>query len=158
MTAHPKLDSSGGGGRGKGGTSASGSAAEGGQRGDIRFVLKSRGGGGDEFLRRSPPTLTGAAAAVNKRYYPLAPRPRCGTTQICWLQGAQFNNLPVLVPSHPCFRHQPRRGSGLTGGIPIDSSIGKASPPLGTTRALPVHVVPQTAVVSIATSYASQSH
>lgn len=107
---------------------------------DIRFILKSRGGGGDGFLHWSPGP-TGAAAAVNKRYYPLAPQPRCGTTQICWLQGEQFNNLPVLVPSHPCFRHQSRRGFGLTGGILIDLSIGKASPPLGTTRALPVYVV-----------------
>lgn len=93
--------------------------------------------------RQVPPPVplsTSVAAAANKRYCLLDAQLRCGTTQICWLLGEQFNNLPLLVPSHPCFRRQSRRavqGFRLTGGIPIDSSIGKAvcvtctSPPLG---------------------------
>lgn len=83
---------------------------------------------------------TSVAAAANKCYCLLAARLRCGAAQICWLQGERFNNPPLLVLSHPRFRRQSRRavqGFRLTGGIPIDSSIGKAvcvectSPPLG---------------------------
>lgn len=74
--------------------------------------------------------LTRIAAAANKCYCPLASQLRCGTTQICWLLGERFIFLPCLVPSHPCFRRQSRRvvqGFRFTGGISIDSSIGKAA-------------------------------